>query len=68
VNKVPGSGKGIYRWDPYFWRVVEQVKDKMYKDFCGRDGEVAGAGGGSGRSGGSGGGEVIGVLPTVFSI
>jgi hypothetical protein len=68
VNKVPGSGRGIYRWDPSFWRVVEQVKDKMYKDFCGRDGEVAGAGGGSGRSGRSGGGEVVGFLPTVFSI
>jgi hypothetical protein len=69
VNKVPGSGKGIYRWDPYFWRVVEQLKDKMYKDFCGGhspDGEVAGAGGGSGRSGRSGGGEVIGILPTLF--
>jgi hypothetical protein len=67
VNKVPGSGKGIYRWDPYFWRVVEQVKDKMYKDFCDRDSEVADVGG-SGRSGGSGGDEVVGVLPTVFSV
>jgi hypothetical protein len=67
VNKVPGSGKGIYRWDPYFWSVVEQVKDKMYKDFCGGNGEVAGAGGGIGRSGRSGGGEVVGFLPTVFS-
>jgi hypothetical protein len=47
--------------------VVEQVKDKMFKEFCGRDGEVAGANGGSGRSGGSGGGEVVGFLPTVFS-
>lgn len=68
VNKVPGSGKSIYRWDPYFWRVVEQVKDKMNKEFCGMDGEVAGAGGGSGGSGGNGGGEVVGALPTLFSI
>jgi hypothetical protein len=67
VNKIPGSGKGIYCWDPYFWRVVEQVKDKMYKDFCDRDSEVADVGG-SGRSGGSGGDEVVGVLSTVFSV
>jgi hypothetical protein len=71
VNKEPGSGKGIYRWDPYFWRVAAQVKDKMYEEFCDRHGGVAGAGGGSGRGGrggGSSGGEVIGVFPTVFSI
>jgi hypothetical protein len=71
VNKVPGSGKGIYRWDPYFSRLAAQAKNKMYEEFCDRDGGVAGAGGGSdrsGRGGGSGGGEVIGFLPTVFSI
>jgi hypothetical protein len=67
VNKVPGSGKGIYHWDPYFWRVVEQVKDEMYKEFCGRDGEVGAAGGGSGRSGRSSRGGVVRFLPTVFS-
>jgi hypothetical protein len=31
VHKDYGSGKGFYRWDPYFWRVVAQAKGEMYK-------------------------------------